>query len=233
MSNPRLVFSAERSLALAAAFVIVACSKPAPTSPVAAVVGGITVVQGDAQIAQGGRALPTPIVLRIVDANGRGMAKQSATLVVATGGGSVSPPTALSDSIGEMRVIWTLGNATTYQTLLASAGTTVVVPVNATAIFPSDLIVAQGSAQTAKVATVLKNDVVVRVLGPGSVPMIGVTVTFRVTAGGGAISPQSLLTNALGEATTKWRVGAFAGMNTVVAESGALAPATISATATP
>jgi hypothetical protein len=234
MSNSRLVFTAARGLVLAAVLIVFGCAKPtAPSASASTAVGGIIVVQGNTQIAQAGRPLANPIVLRIVDANGKGMAKQSATLIVAAGGGTVTPPTALSDSSGEMKLVWTLGSATTIQSLIASVGETTQIAVSATAIFPTDLIVAQGTAQTAKVATVLKNSVVVRVLGPGSVPMVGVTVTFQVTAGGGAISPQSAVTNTLGEVTAVWTLGAVAGLNTVVAQTGNLAGVTISATATP
>jgi hypothetical protein len=91
----------------------------------------------------------------------------------------------------------------------------------------------QGASQSAKVATALKNDVVVRVVGPGNVPMVGVTVSFRVTEGGGAISPQSAATNALGEVAAKWTLGAVAGQNTVIAGAGDLATVSVRATATP
>jgi hypothetical protein len=194
---------------------------------------GITVVQGNDQVAQAGRPLATPIVLRVVDADGRGVAKQTATLIVATGGGVVDPATAVSDTNGEMRVRWTLGLATQAQTIQATVSGVSAVAVHATALYPRQVVLVQGGAQSGKVALPLKNDIVVRVVGPGNLPMVGVVVNFRVTEGGGAISVQSVSTNALGEVAVKWTMGAVAGANTLVASTGELAGVSIGAAATP
>jgi hypothetical protein len=204
-----------------------------PTEASATVATMVTVVQGNWQSAQAGRLLSTPIVLRVVDANGRGVAKQVATLVVAAGGGSVDLATAVTDTSGEMRFRWTLGTASQVQALAATVNGAISVTVGATALFPSDMVVAQGGGQGGKILTVLKNDVVVRIVGPGNAPMVGIPVSFKVTAGGGGISPQSGTTNALGELSTKWTMGSVAGANTLVASSVDLPPATISATALP
>jgi hypothetical protein len=223
------------ALALASTLLLGACPFMAATTATtaAATPAALTVVQGNSQSAQAGRPLATTLVLRVVDANGKGVAKQPATLVVSAGGGSVNPATAVSDSSGEMRLIWTLGSASSAQSLLATVNGTIGVTVSATALFPTDLVVAQGASQTAKIATLLKNDVVIRVIGANNMPMVGVPVTFNVTAGGGAITPQSGTTNALGEIATKWTLGGATGANTLMASSGSLLPVTISATATP
>lgn len=233
MHTLRPVFAS--ALALAGSLLLGGCplvSSPTATSTTPAAVG-VTVVQGNGQSAQAGRQLSTPIVLRVVDANGRGVVKQVATLVVAAGGGSVDPATAVTDSSGEMRLRWTLGIASPLQALVATVNGAIGVTVGATATFPSAIVVAQGGGQSTKIITVLKNDIVVRIVGPGNVPMVGIPVTFTVSAGGGGISPQSGTTNALGELATKWTLGGVPGSNTLVASSGDLPPATISATALP
>ena len=219
--------------ATALAFAVVVCGCSKLTEPFSSKVASVAVVQGAAQLAQAGRSLRTPIVLRLVDINGKGVAKQPITLVVSLGGGTVDPATALSDSLGEVKLNWTLGTASAAQSLSASTAGLEPVLVNATALFPTTMVVAQGTLQSAKVATALKNDIVIRVLGDNAVPMINVTVSFRVTSGGGAITPQSGVTNALGEVNAKWTMGAVAGANSVVAESGTLPSVPISATATP
>jgi hypothetical protein len=226
-----------RTAPLLAVLLLSACSKllslTSPKATEVISVAAVTLVQGDAQSAQAGRTLATPIVLRLTDAKGKPVLRQAVTLVVASGGGTVDPATAVSDSSGELKVKWTLGTAGVNQTISASVDTVTPVVVKATAIFPATLVVAQGASQSAKVATPLKNDVVVRVQGANGVPMVGIPVTFRVTAGGGAITPQSGTTNSAGEVAAKWTLGATAGANSVIAESGTLAPVTISATATP
>ncbi|MDB4915203.1 MAG: hypothetical protein JWM95_2847 [Gemmatimonadetes bacterium] len=193
----------------------------------------VTIVQGDNQIAQAGRALSAPIVLRVVDASGKGVARQTATVVVVSGGGTVTPATAVSDSSGELKLSWTLGSASITQQLLATVKEGVAASLLATAVYPTTVVLAQGTSQTGKVATALKNDVVVRVVGPSNQPMIGVPVSFAVVVGGGAITPQSGVTNSLGEISAKWTLGGVAGPNLVVATSGTLPPVPIPATATP
>ena len=193
----------------------------------------LTVVQGNGQSAQAGRALPAPIILRVLDDNGRAIAKQVATLVVASGGGSVSPATVVSDSSGEFKLNWTLGSVNPVQTLLATVNGSIGVNVGATAIFPTQIVLAQGQLQTGKVSAVLKNDIVIRVVGPANQPMIGIAVTFSVTEGGGGISPQSGVTNSLGEFATKWTLGASAGSNALVVTAGDLSILNVKAIATP
>lgn len=193
----------------------------------------ITVVQGNDQVAQAGRPLGTPLVLRVVDAFGKGVARQTASFIVATGGGVVDPATAVSDTNGEMRVRWTLGTATQSQTIQASVIAIPAVAINATALFPIQVVLVQGGSQSGKVALPLKNDVVVRVVGPGNLPMVGVVVSFRVTEGGGALSAQSVATNAVGEVAVKWTMGAVPGPNTLVATTGELAGAVVAAVAIP
>lgn len=79
----------------------------------------------------------------------------------------------------------------------------------------------------------LPNVIVVRVTGPVNVPMVGVPVAFQVTAGGGAITPQTVVTNALGEATAKWTLGTVAGQNTAMVSNSTVTPVFLTATGTP
>jgi hypothetical protein len=90
----------------------------------------------------------------------------------------------------------------------------------------------QGNNQTAKTGTALTNSVIVRVVGSANVPMQGITVGFQVVAGGGGMNPATVVTNALGEATTKWTMGA-AGTQSAYVSSGSLPTVSVSATATP
>ena len=232
MRLPRSALQLSRVAALTA--IVVACKAKSATGPDgASKAASITVVQGNAQTAQAGRALPGAIVLRVVDDKGKGVAKQAATLVVTTGGGTVTPATVVSDSLGEMKLTWTLGQASAVQTVSAILDGTPGALIAASAVFPSSVIVAQGQAQSGKIATALKNDVVVRVVGASNQPMVGIPVTFTVTEGGGAITPQSGVTNALGEMAGKWTLGAVVGSNSVVVTAGSLPVAVVRATGTP
>ena len=62
--------------------------------------------------------------------------------------------------------------------------------------------------------------------------MQGVTVGFQVLSGGGGMTPATVVTNALGEASTKWTLGTV-GLNTALAAAGSLPTVAVTATATP
>jgi hypothetical protein len=216
-----------------AVVLLAGCKKAATTSADAAGSNVLTIVQGNFQSAQVGLSLPTPIVLRVTDNTGTGVANAPVTLVVSDGGGSVDPASGKADAKGELKAKWTLGPSSSAQSLLANTPGADAVKIQAFGILPSDIIIAQGNNQTAKVTAVVPNTIVVRVVGPGNVPMVGVTVGFVITGGGGAITPQSAITSALGEATAKWTLGPSPGTNVAIVTSSTLTPATLTAFAIP
>jgi len=75
--------------------------------------------------------------------------------------------------------------------------------------------------------------IVIRVLGSGNVPLVGVPVALQVTSGGGSFTPQTALTNATGEVTVRWTTGTTAGTNTASVQVWTLDPVTLTATGTP
>src|SRR5450755_4740272 len=66
--------------------------KKVPAAPATA--SGFTIVQGDNQTAQAGVPLPTPVVIRVIDATGDGIPNLTVVFAVATGGGTVNPASA-------------------------------------------------------------------------------------------------------------------------------------------
>ncbi|MBA4070775.1 MAG: hypothetical protein C0497_02925 [Gemmatimonas sp.] len=230
-SLPALRFVHRVMLITSATLALSGCKKELPVAPV--VPDALTIVQGNTQAGQAGLDLPTPIVLRVTDKSGLGMPDISVTLAIGEGGGIVTPASATTDARGEVKAKWTLGPRAVNQTLIASAPGVEPVTIRATGLVPSEIIIAQGNNQTAKVGLALQNAIVVRVLAAGNVAMVGVPVAFQVTAGGGAFSPQSIVTNSLGEATVKWTVGLLPGANSAIVTVSTLSPVTLSATATP
>lgn len=224
-SMPRLVVCATL-----AGVAMAACAKKDATAPSAPT--ALTIVQGNLQVRQAGRRLPVPLVYRAVDAGGAGIKGVPIRFVVDQGGGSVDSASVTTDDAGEARVRWTLGMGAA-QVLLANAPGLEPVRATATPLFPTDIVIAQGNNQTARPAQTLPNPVVIRVLGQGNVPLDSITVALQVTAGGGAIAPQSVLTNALGEATVRWTMGPAAGTNSALVRAGTLEPVPIAATAAP
>ena len=193
----------------------------------------LTLVSGGAQTRQAGRLLPAPLVLRATSAGGTAVGGAAITIVIVQGGGAVDSASIRTDANGEARVKWTLGPGVSAQVLQASVPDVEPLRVTATGIVPSDIVIAQGNNQSARIGVALPNGVVVRVLGANNTPMDSINVTFQITGGGGAIAPQSILTNASGEATVKWTMGPVAGANSAVVRASTIDPVTLGATATP
>lgn len=217
-------------LALLLGLFAAGCAKDvAAPAPVAAII----VVQGADQSAQVGKALATPVILRAIDSTGNGIEGRNITLTIGSGGGSVTPTTSETDGAGEVIAAWTLGPNATSQSLIATAAGLEPVIVSASGLVPTQVVIVQGNNQTAKVGTALATQTVVRVLGPNNVPMVGIQVAVQVTAGGGSFTPQTAVTNATGEVSLRWTIGAVAGANTASIQVWTLDPVTISATGTP
>ncbi len=193
--------------------------------------GRLAIVQGHLQSGAVGTLLPTPVVLRVLSTSGAPVAKVPISFSVVAGGGSVEPATVISDANGEGKAKWTLGPAGVNQSLSASAPGVDQITVSAIGIPPSDLVVAQGNNQSAKINTALPVPIVVRVTGGSGVPIPFATISMAITGGGGSVSPQSAVTNALGEVSVRWTLGPTAGLQTATVAAGGLGPITIVATA--
>ncbi len=191
----------------------------------------LTIVQGHLQTAPVGALLPTPVVLRVTGTDGAPLAKIPVSFNVLAGGGAVDPGTVVSDASGEVKARWTLGPGAPVQTMTGTVPGLDPVILSATGIVPSELVIAQGNNQTAKAGTALTVQIVLRVTGASNVPIPGQTVGLVITSGGGSLSPQSAVTNALGEVTVRWTLGPQTGPQTATATAGALGPIAIAAIA--
>lgn len=199
---------------------------PATEAPVAS---RLSIVQGHLQVAPAGVVLPTSIVLQVLATDGTPMPKIPISFNVLAGGGSVDPATAISDANGEVKARWTLGPASQVQTMVGSAPGVEPVTLSALGVLLGDLIVAHGNNQTGRVSAALTVPLVIRVIGGNYVPIPGQTVAMAIASGGGSLSPQSAVTNALGEVTVRWTLGPQSGLQTATATSGAVGPITITA----
>ncbi|MEX2154581.1 MAG: Ig-like domain-containing protein [Gemmatimonadaceae bacterium] len=97
---------------------------------------------------------------------------------------------------------------------------------------PTSLAIISGGGQTAKVGTVLPQPMVVEVRAADGLPVPGTTVVFAVTAGGGSVSPPSIVTDANGRASATFTLGTVAGPYSARASVGVLT-GDVPATATP
>jgi len=94
----------------------------------------LELASGDGQSAEVGTELPEPLVVRLVDDEGEGVAGRPVAWVVGAGGGSASPETSVTDEAGFAGSRWTLGPAAGEQLLNAVISGVGVVSFTATAI---------------------------------------------------------------------------------------------------
>ena len=88
---------------------------------------------GDAQTGAAGAPLAQPIVAKVTASDGVAVAGTTVTFAVTTGGGAVSPLTAISDANGLAQTTWTLGPAAGAQSITAAAATLTGSPLTYTA----------------------------------------------------------------------------------------------------
>ncbi len=193
------------------------------------------------QIGLPAAALPIPIRVKYVqiDAQGSSQPVAGAALAwaVASGGGSVSQASAITDAQGNGTAIWTMGAVPGAATLRITTPPVGNSPVSvfadsalATAAFPHILRVVSGDNQTAAPGAALSADLVVEYVDVNPVtgaatPIPGVTVTWSITTGQGSLSPPTSTTNAQGRATSRWTLGPGTGTQSASAAVAAVAAA--------
>lgn len=211
------------------------CAKDA-NAPETATIADLVVVSGGSQEGIAGEELAAPLVVRVVDVRGRPVAGQIVNFRVASGGGSVFAGAALTDRSGIASDRWTLGPTTGEQTLEVRA----VSPDGVKQVFgtfkatakpgaPATLTIVGGNAQTGAAGSVLADSLAVQVADKHGNGVPGVTVTWAVTAGGGAVSPAVAVTGPAGIAKAAWTLGTRAGANSATATAAGLPQATFSA----
>jgi len=195
-----------------------------------------TVIQmlgGNDQSATIGSSLTNPFVVEVLDAGGRAVGGQTVAWSVVEGGGTLSAPTSVTNASGEARTFLQVGSAPGPQRVRASLGTLAPVNFSATALprAAAQVIAASGSGQSATVGALLAQPLVARVLDAAGGAVPGVTVTFSVTSGGGSVQSPTVISDANGQASTTWRLGATPGAQTVSASASGATATTFTATA--
>ncbi len=207
----------------------------------------IVKLAGDSQAARVGSLLPVALRVRIVDAQGNGVAGKSFGWVTTAGNGSSAPRTSVTDSLGEASTQWTLGPDIGTDSLVA------FVPGVGEALFTAKVL-AGGPDSMAAATLVTQNGTAglpapvppaVRVFDVGQNLVAGASVTFTVTSGGGSVTSDTttdttvtVVSDSLGVARlTAWTLGGIAGANTLEASAtdstgAALAGSPIAFTAT-
>lgn len=193
---------------------------------------------GDRQTAVVGAAVPSPLVVRAVDAHGNPVRGARVSWVPGFGGGSVAPVSAATDSAGLVRAAWTLGTRAGDQAVFAGlpdAPGSMAVLFFATALPgpPSRLLVVNPSPELGWtfVGTPFAQAPRVRVVDAhgNEAPGPGTSVRWTVTRGSGSVDPAVAPAGPDG-AATRWTPLA-AGATELTASLEGVQPATFTGTA--
>jgi len=195
---------------------------------IAAVPARVVYVSGDGQSAGVGKPVPAVPVVRVVDADGIGVAGFAVVFTVTAGGGSVTGAEVVTDKDGLAAVgSWVLGPNAGQNTLVATAGSLVGSPVtfNATGVAPTPVAMAifAGDQQTATSGSQVPIRPAVIVTDAQGRGVPGVNVVFSIRSGAGSsITGADTFTNTSGVATLgSWTLGI--GENSLFATSPGLA----------
>src|SRR5919108_308589 len=140
--------------------------------------------------------LPNPLVVEVLDAQGRAVGGQTVTWTVVMGGGSVTPGSSTTNANGEARTFLRVGPTPGAQRVHATVGslTPAVFDAVARARPASQVVVAEGNNQSANAGAMLAQQIVARVLDATGAAVSAATVVFTVTSGGGSVNPTSVKT---------------------------------------
>jgi hypothetical protein len=211
--------------------------------------GSLSIVTGDAQIGEVGRAFPNPLVVRAVITPGTAQCSSrpepgASIQWVASGGGSASPMAPATDAQGEARAAWTAGPTLGAQTVSASwvssTGAVVGTVTFTSTVYSSPyraLRKLAGDAQSGPEGAVLgvRPEVILYAVQEAGAqqakretPLSQAQLQWTVVGGGGVLADLITVTPATGRATANWTLGPTSGPQSlrvaVVASPGAPDP---------
>ncbi len=161
---------------------------------------------GNDQSAEPGDELAEPLVVRLVDEAGDGVAGRAVAWVVAIGEGAATPASSDTDADGFASTTWTLGPEVGVQTLNAVVSGVGVVSFTATAVGDGgggpdpDRSTVTASPVSIEAGTGLST-ITVRVRDGAGAAVSGATVTLSATGSGNVLTQPSSPTGADGVAT--------------------------------
>jgi hypothetical protein len=197
--------------------------------------GVLEIFSGDAQVGSVGSALAEPLVVRVTDGLGNGVAGVTVLWTVG-GGGTIEPATSVTGPDGTASAERVLGATAGEQSAQAAVegltGSPVTFTHTADASNPTELIRISGDGQAAPAGFQLPDSLVVRLLDPNGNGVGGRPITWVVPAGAGVVNPVNTTTDPQGFAVTRWTLGAAAGSYTINAVFSGLPSVGFTATAT-
>ena len=201
----------------------------------------LRLIRGDDQSGAAGAPLPDSLEVRVLDARGNALPRQTVTFTLesALPGARVTPENATTRPDGTARALWVLGATSGIQEVVAqvarSAGGPLEVRFSAIvgAAGAQRIAIVDGNEQSGAVGSPLANPLVVLVTDGFGNPVAGVPVEWEAQAG--SLEPGTSLTGTDGRAQASWTLGSSSGTQSASASNPDLtgSPVTFTATALP
>lgn len=172
----------------------------------------IEIVSGDGQFGVGGKPLPNPFVVRVLDAQGAPASGVTVNWAVRSGGGSLQANTSTTDAQGRAQMLATLPSELgAVQRVVAKTAALADSAVFTSTVYssgePASIAVASGDNQVGTPGAQLAEPLSVRVTSANGEPVAGVAVHWAVVTGGGAVSQAMTTTNDFGIASVTRTLG--------------------------
>jgi hypothetical protein len=198
----------------------------------------ITLVSGGDQRVPAGRALPLPVVVRVLSRGGMPIPDVPVAFTPADGEGTVAADTVTAGRDGQARTTWTLSDRPGRQQLVVTVpalDSTLLVGAEADPHRGNTNVVAADTGLTGVVGDSLSEPVVVRVSDSTGTALADVPVAWSALDRG-SVEPLGERTDSLGEARARWTLGPRAGPQRLRVQAGnprTIPPVTVTALARP
>src|SRR6266566_1350208 len=223
------------ALGIVGAAVGLSCGESPTSSTSFGAPATLQIVTGRAQIGAAGQQLPEPLTVQVLDSAGHPLPGITVTWAV-QGGGTLFArviPT-VTDSAGLVLVFWQLGPGLGAQQVQAQC-CGLVAGFSAQAQLPPSQRVGflSGLGQGGTVGSTLTYPLVVQVRRADGTYDVGASVSWRAISRGNTYSPADTVTNAQGQASTRWTLGTVAGVESTAVFVRGLPPVLITAYGNP
>jgi hypothetical protein len=210
-----------------------------PDTPASQENVALTKMQGDEQTGAVGEVLGTPLIVKVVTQTQQPASGVEVAFALSDpAGGTVTPPTATTNSDGEAVAMWTLGTVpgtyTATAQLVGAGGEDQVTQFQAIAIAgaPDTLAAQSPLAQPGLRNQPVSTPPQVRVVDRFGNAIPGVPVSWQVISGGGQVSSPITATDERGLASVEWDLGNQRGVHKLTAaiDKATGSPVTFTAT---
>jgi hypothetical protein len=194
----------------------------------------LQVAGGAGQTGVLGQQLAESLAVRAVDSHGNGVPGVPIAWQASAAGDAVLPGSAATGADGAVRAAFRLGaRVDVAHAAIASAQGAPDITILVGAALPAGTVMQRvsGDDQRALPGDQLPESLAVRVVLPGGAGVVGLAVGWQAVAGGGSLSPATVVTDVTGLARAAWTIGPSPGPNGATASAAGVAPVSFGAIA--